>query len=133
VPKALATALEDASAETRSDAVAAIGHSGMGVDAFVPALVQHALNDPDQGVRSMCATIFQILDRPKITAASVPHLIKGLDSSEPLTCQFVCEVLARLGPASAPAIRKMRELQQHGPENIRMAATEALAKIQPAK
>ncbi len=104
IPKALATALEDASAQTRSDAAAAIGHSGMGADPFVPALVQHLLTDPDKEARSMCATVISVLGPPKITAMSVPHLIKGLETPEPVSREFVCAAIARLGRAAAPAI-----------------------------
>jgi HEAT repeat protein len=208
VPKALATALEDASAQTRSDAAAAIGHSGMGVDPFFPALVYHALNDPDPEVRSMCVTVIHVLYPPKITAASVPHLINGLESPEHVTrelfldalqslrqagvsatpavirllrerhnprtdgychaqaahtlgriapdspqadaavaalaeylqshpddlaTQWTIEALAAFGPNASAAIPRIREFKQHKEEAVRKAATEALAKIQPAK
>jgi HEAT repeat protein len=135
VPKALAIALEDASAETRSDAVAAIGHSGMGVDAFVPALVEHVLNDPDPEVRGMCQTVIRVIDPPKFTAASVSHLIKGLDSSEPMTREFVCDALAKLGRESAPAIpaliRLLKDPYNAQTAGYHAAAARALGKIAP--
>ena len=67
VPKALALALEDPSAETRVNAAAAICHSGLGADPFVPALVDHALQDPVPEVRSMCA------DRPQHAPRGEDH------------------------------------------------------------
>jgi HEAT repeat protein len=117
VPKALATALEDASAETRADAVAAIGHSGTGVDAFVPALVQHLLYDPDREVRSMCATVIHVLHPPKITAASAPYLIKGLESPEPAWRGHVLDGLQSLrqaGQAAVPAVIRLLK-EPHDP------------------
>jgi HEAT repeat protein len=155
----------------------------------------------------MCATVIHVLYPPKITASSVPHLIKGLESPEPVSRESVCEAIAKLGRPAAPAIPavirllkdpynpqtdgyhwhaawtlgriapgspqaaeavaalveflqsdpeswatkwtiealgefgpkagaavpRISELQQHKDEVVRKAATEALAKIQPAK
>jgi HEAT repeat protein len=110
VPKALATALEHSSAQTREDAAAAICHSGMGADSFVPALVQHALNDSNQSVRGMCNIAIRMLYYPKITAASIPHLLKGLESAESGTSDSICEALGKLGTEAAPAISALIRL-----------------------
>ena len=104
VPKALAAALEDPSTETRVDAAAAICHSGMGGDPFVPALVDHALNDPAAEVRSMCANALGMLYGGKITTASIPHLIRGLDGTDHYLRECLCPALARFGRDAAPAI-----------------------------
>ena len=136
VPKALALALEDPSAETRVDAAAAICHSGLGADPFVPALVDHALHDPVQEVRSMCATALSMLKGGKITAASIPHLIRGLDGTEPNVRESLCQALARFGPDAASAvpalIRLMKDTADPYPWTYRRFAASALGGIAPA-
>ncbi|MHB1556341.1 MAG: HEAT repeat domain-containing protein [Isosphaeraceae bacterium] len=130
IPKDLATALEDPSAETRADAAAAIGHSGLGGDAFIPALVRHGLHDPSSEVRAMCGEAIDTLRGRKITRASIPHLIEGLESTEGWFVYVICQALARFGPEANAAVPRIRELQASDDERSRRAAAEALARIE---
>lgn len=107
IPTDLATALEDPSAETRVDAAAAICHSGLGGDAFVPALVRHGLHDPAGEVRSMCGTAISMLRGKKMTKASVPYLIEGLESTDRPFLDSICQALARFGSDAAPAVPRL--------------------------
>ncbi len=107
IPMDLARALEDPSPETRVDAAAAICHSGLGGDAFVPALVRHGLHDPSSEVRSMCGTCLAMLKGPKMTRASIPYLVEALDSKDNGFLDTVCQALARYGPDSAAAIPRL--------------------------
>ena len=135
VPKALATALEDPSAQTRSGAAAAIGHSGLGADPFVPALVQHALEDPDNEVRAMCRTVIHIMNPPKFTKASISPLLKGLDSPDSRSHDSICEALGKLGPDAAPAISELIRLLEDPPKpearGFQRSAVFALGRIAP--
>jgi HEAT repeat protein len=104
-PGTVAGALDDESPLVRYWAAGALGHAGLGIDPFVPALLRHAEHDPDPEVRSVCATeLWDVIKPPAVTPSVVPVLIRALDSPDRCVRWAACGLLARLGPAAAPAI-----------------------------
>ncbi len=132
---ALGTALEDASAETRVDAAAAIIHAGMGIDKFIPAIVRHAVHDPDQRVRSMCGNAIGHLHTRGVKPAAIPELLKALESSEPGVREEVSRLLGRFGRDSASAIpaliRFLEEPYDWQKGGYQGSAAAALGRIAP--
>ncbi len=135
LPKALAVALDDPSAETRVDAANAMCHAGLGADPFVPALVQHGLHDPVREVRGACGSALSQLSNRRMTTSSIRHLIEGLDSTDPDFREGVFWALARFGPDAAPAIPALLRLLKEPVDKVHWryhgSAASALGQIAP--
>jgi HEAT repeat protein len=141
-PATVGAALEDQSPQVRLAAAAALGHAGRGIDPFIPRLLHHAEHDADPEVRSVCSDeIEDWIKAAAVTTAVIPILTEALDSRDRRVPIAACTMLARLGPASAPAIPALiRLLRQRGKDaqddahradrGIGRAAT-ALAEIAP--
>jgi HEAT repeat protein len=136
VPKALGAALEEDSAEIRAGAAAAIGHSGNGLDPFLPALFRHAEHDSDARVREVCAAVLGIPPRPpKVTSAALPDLLSALKSPDAKIRFTATRIIGTLGHDAAPAvpalIRLLREPASQDVWNVPAEAAEALGQIAP--
>jgi HEAT repeat protein len=136
VPKALGAALEEDSAEIRAGAAAAIGHSGNGLDPFLPALFRHAEHDSDARVREVCAAVLGTPPRPpKVTSAALPDLLSALRSSDAKIRFTATRIIGTLGHDAAPAvpdlIRLLREPASQDVWNVPAEAAEALGQIAP--
>ncbi len=112
----LARALDDPSPEVRTQAAAAIAHSGPFLDPFYPELIRHADHDPDRGVREMCAGVVTLQSgprQPQVTKAMIPVLIEALSTRERQLRYSACRVLKDFGPDASAAIPALiRTLQQ---------------------
>jgi HEAT repeat protein len=115
-PETFAAALEDERPAVRYWAAAALGHVGLGVDAYIPGLLRHAETDADRDVRNVCAVeVCDFIKPTAVTPAVVPVLTKALESPDQDVRCAACGLLARLGPSSAPAIpRLIRLLEEPG-------------------
>jgi HEAT repeat protein len=136
VPKALAAALEEDSAEIREGAAAAIGHSGIGVDPFIPALFRHAEHDPDSEVRAVCYAVLNVTIRPpKVTSAAVPDLLSALGSPDAKIRVLAARILSTLGPDATSAVPALVQLLKEPASqdvwNVNAEAAEALGQIAP--
>jgi len=136
VPKALAAALEDKSAKVRGAAAAALGHSGVGLDPFIPALIRHAEHDVDDEVRAICVTVLDVcVGRAKVTPAVVPDLITALESPDARLREATSSILSRLGPDAVPAIaaliRALKDPAIKDASIYRWQAAEALGRTAP--
>ncbi len=104
---ALARAMEDPSPKVRTQAAAAIAHSGRVIDQLFPTVVRHGLHDPDREVREMCAGVVSLTSGPvaaTVTPAMIPALVEALAGREQGLRWSACHSLARFGPKAAPAI-----------------------------
>jgi HEAT repeat protein len=129
-PDTVKTALEEESAGVRLWAAGALGHIRAGLDPYIPALLRHAENDPDGDVRAVCASGIRDFVRPAaLTPASIPVLIKALDSPSPDASRAACELLGRIGPSAAPAVPRLRELAKGADPTLKESAQEALTKL----
>jgi HEAT repeat protein len=117
-PGTVGAALADQSPQVRYWAAGALGHAGLGIDAFVPELVRRAEHDPDAEVRAVCAFELQeFLRPPAVTPRVVPVLIEALDCPDERVRRAACGLLARFGPASAsavPALIRLARLNADG-------------------
>jgi HEAT repeat protein len=136
VPKALGAALEEDSAEIRAGAAAAIGHSGNGLDPFLPALFRHAEHDSDARVREVCAAVLGIPPRPpKVTSAALPDLLSALKSPDAKIRFTATRIIGTLGHDAAPAVPALilllREPASQDVWNVPAEAAEALGQVAP--
>jgi HEAT repeat protein len=130
-PKTFKAALEDASPTVRYWAAGALGHIRLGLDPYIPALLEHAEHDPDQDVRAICAYELQDFVRPSaVTSAVVPVLTRALESPAQTVQSAACGLLAKLGTASAPAIPRLRALAKSSVRTVRESARQALTKLE---
>jgi HEAT repeat protein len=107
-PETFQAALEDESPGVRYWAAGALGHIGLGVGPYIPALLERAERDPDADVRYLCALEVQEFVKPTaVTPEIIPVLIKALDSPALKVRCAACGLLAKFGPASAPAIPRL--------------------------
>jgi HEAT repeat protein len=103
VPKALGANLEDESADVRGAAAVALGHAGLGIDPYVPALLRHAAHDADSRVRELCAITLQHMGATRmVTRAVLPTLLEALDNSDATIRSLANQMMHGLGPAAAP-------------------------------
>ncbi len=118
----LARALDDPSPEVRTQAAAAIAHSGPILDQFYPELIRHADHDPDKGVRDMCAAVVSLQSgprQPQVTRAMIPVLIDALSTRESQLRHSVCRVLVDFGPDASSAIPALiHTLQQFTEKDV---------------
>jgi len=117
-PETFKAALEDESPGVRYWAAGALGHIRLGLDPYIPILLQHAEHDADGDVRSVCALeIQEFIKPPAVTPAVVPVLTNALDSPAQNVRCAACGLLAKLGPASAPAIPRLIRLLEESDGN----------------
>jgi HEAT repeat protein len=117
-PETFKAALEDESPGVRYWAAGALGHIRLGVDPYIPELLEHAEHDPDRDVRDVCAFEIQEFIRPTaVTPTVVPVLIKALDSPAQNVRCAACGLLAKLGPASTSAIPQLIRLLKENAGN----------------
>jgi HEAT repeat protein len=129
-PESLQAALEDESPRVRYWAGGALGHIRLGLDPYIPGLLQHAEKDGDRDVRNVCAFELQdFIKPPAVTPAVVPVLTEALESPAQNVRCAACGLLARLGPASTAAIPRLRELAKSADKTLRNAAEQALTKL----
>jgi HEAT repeat protein len=120
---ALAAEMEDESPEVRTQAAAAINHSGRFIDRLFPVVVRHAGHDPDKNVRELCAAVVSLNSddaghgTPSVTAAMIPVLIEALASRERELRRAACHSLARFGPEARPAIPALVRLVQESADS----------------
>jgi HEAT repeat protein len=104
-PIAIGAALEDESPQVRYWAAGALGHAGLGIDPYVPALLRHAERDSDRNVRAVCALeLREFIKPPAVTSAIVPVLIEALNNPDEQVRCAACGMLAGFRTASAEAI-----------------------------
>jgi hypothetical protein len=130
-PPALLAALEDASDKVRAGAAGALDHILLGLDPYMPELLLHAALDPDRAVRDICAYELEDFVKPTaVTPTLVPILTKALESPTQNVCCAACGLLAKLGPASTPAIPRLRALAKNATGTLRQSAQHALSKLE---
>jgi HEAT repeat protein len=132
-PSILSAALEDESPEVRAAAAAASGHAGRGVDSYIPALLHHAVRDPDAQVRAMCAVVLSGLSPVQLTTAVLPHLITALDAPDSAFQDMVSRILISFGRAATPAVpalvRILKEAETASNDMRAIVSAQILAKI----
>ena len=69
----------------------------------------------------------------RIGKPAVPALLGALQSSEPRVRLRACKALALVGPAAGSALDALHEVERDTNENIRKAATEAIAAVGPGE
>jgi HEAT repeat protein len=134
---AIARALEDPIAESRTQAAAAIAHYADVADRFFPALIRHAEHDPNEEVRSMCCSVITLGSQPlpaRVTPAIIPVLTEALSSPEGRLRRSVCQLLLKFGASARPAIPALIRalqvpVQNPGFLDDRAAAVEALGQL----
>jgi HEAT repeat protein len=132
-PETVKAALEDDEPTVRYWAAGALGHIQLGLGPYVAELLRLAEHDPDREVRAICAHEIKDMIRPTaVTPAIVPVLTRALDRPDPSARRAALALLARLGPATAPAISRLRELAQSLDPDLKGAAREALRKLKAA-
>ncbi len=89
----------------------------------VAALVD-ALGNTSRQIRTGACEVLGRIGKP-----AVPPLIVALQSSEPRVRLRACKALALVGPAAASAMDALREVERDTNENIRKAASEAIAQV----
>jgi HEAT repeat protein len=136
VPKALADALESESAEIRGAAAAALGHSGVGLDPMISALLRHAEHDPENEVKAICRAVLEVCTRPpKVTTSIIPELIKALENPDEELREALCIILSRFGTDAVQAvpalIRVLKDTKAEADPRYAWIAAEALGDIGP--
>jgi HEAT repeat protein len=132
-PEALQAALADEAPAVRYWAAGALGHIQLGLDPYIAELLRLAEHDPDLQVRAVCGHEIEDMVRPTaVTPAIVPVLTRALDRPDPSVRRAALAFLTRLGPATAPAIPRLRELAQSPDPDLKEAAREALRQLKAA-
>ena len=134
IPKSLATALEDESADVRVGAAAALGHAGLGIDPFVPVLLRHAERDADNRVRELCClTLHRAGENRMVTATVLPDLIRAIASPDPATRSAAFQMLSSLKAAAVPAtpalVQMMKEARDQNDDSRVFHCAEVLLGI----
>jgi HEAT repeat protein/uncharacterized RDD family membrane protein YckC len=89
----------------------------------VGALVE-ALGNTSRQIRTGACEALGRIGKP-----AVPALIVALQSSEPRVRLRACKALALVGPAATSAMDALKEVERDTNENIRKAASEAVAQV----
>ncbi len=109
-PPVILAALDDPSRIVRIEALQAIAEFTTGVDQAVPVLLSDAESAPAEPQFQDWPHVYplrQAAERLQPTAAVIPLLIKGLESSNPDVREVAVILLKRLGPAARPATRAL--------------------------
>ncbi len=108
-PKALLSALDDASAENRATAIRSLRFYGQGLNPFVPALIRLASKDPDPSVQDEILSMWDsaVLRPPAVTAEVVPSLIASLRSSDFKVRVLAARLLPQFRAAADEAIPEL--------------------------
>ncbi len=109
-PPVILAALDDPSRIVRIEALQAIAEFTTGVDQAVPVLLSDAESAPAEHQFQDWPHVYplrQAAERLQPTAAVIPLLIKGLESSNPDVREVAVILLKRLGPAARPATRAL--------------------------
>jgi HEAT repeat protein len=132
-PETIRAALEDRAPAVRYWAAGALGHIQLGLGPYIAELLRLAEFDPDSAVRAVCVHEVEDMTRPTAaTPAVVPVLTLALDRPDRGVRRAACALLARLGPASAPAIPRLRELANSPDPDLKDAARQALVRLKAA-
>jgi HEAT repeat protein len=94
-------------------------------DAAIPTLIEQldVLGEADGA-----AEVLGEIGAP--ARAAVPALIQQLQCPDDETKTAVCRALGQIGPASRPALEKLRALGEHEDPEVRQAAQEAVQQIE---
>ncbi len=132
-PETLKAALEDDAPAVRYWAAGALGHIQLGLGPYLVELLRLAEHDPDPQVRAVCVHEIKDMVRPTaVTPAVVSVLTRALDRPDPSVRRAALALLARLGPATAPAIPRLRELAKGPDPDLKEAARRVLRDLKAA-
>lgn len=129
----LAASLEDAEPDLRDEVAALLSRLGPDAVSAIPALLR-SLKPPGPGGRpasrwQVAAALGKIAPGSSHASVAVAGLDESLSDSNRRDAISILRALANFGPKAAIAVPRLRQFQEHKDPELRLAATEALAKI----
>jgi HEAT repeat protein len=124
---ALAKALQDEDGRVRYRAAKALSKVGAGLEPAVPALAE-SLADQDRDVRYYAAKALDAADKDAVPVLSA--MMAALEKEQDVKTRcYLVRSLKNLGAESGPAVPLLQKLSRDGKDEVRKAATDALASI----
>lgn len=113
----------------RRDAAVALAEFGSDGKPALPDL-RRAMKDPEPGVSSAASWAVARVRAAADNREAVSALVAALQAKEPRDRQDAARLLGKLGPDARDAVAALVLARQDADEDVRRAATEALARIQ---
>jgi hypothetical protein len=111
----------------------ALGHTQLALGPCIAELLRLAERYPDPEVRAVCVHEIRDMVRPiAVTPAIVPFLTRPHDRPDLNLRRAALALLARVGPPTASAIPRLRELAQSPDPDLKEVARDAIRKLKSA-